>query len=284
MAGGAHAGAAATAWPARCARATSSRCAPLPDGGLPDEVAPLVRRAQRLLQRLRQSLDTQRAFVADAAHELRSPLTALKLQLELLRARRDEADARRGARRASAPASSAPPAWSSSCWRWRAASPARAARPQERVDLAEVARQAVAETVPFAASRGSRVRAARAERRSSCVGDPVALALLVRNLVDNAVRYSPPGSRVELARAGDAGGADCCRSTTPAPASRRPSASACSTASTAAPRAAKSGTGLGLAIVRSVAAAHGATVALDRSPLGGLRVDGALRAASGGAS
>ncbi len=53
---------------------------PLPAAGLPDEVAPLVTALNALLQRLGQSLDTQRAFVADAAHELRSPLTALKLQ------------------------------------------------------------------------------------------------------------------------------------------------------------------------------------------------------------
>jgi len=56
---------------------------PLPAAGLPDEVAPLVASLNALLQRLGESLDTQRAFVADAAHELRSPLTALKLQLQL---------------------------------------------------------------------------------------------------------------------------------------------------------------------------------------------------------
>jgi two-component system OmpR family sensor kinase/two-component system sensor histidine kinase QseC len=57
----------------------------LPADGLPDEVAPLVSALNALLQRLGRSLDAQRAFVADAAHELRSPLTALKLQLQLLR-------------------------------------------------------------------------------------------------------------------------------------------------------------------------------------------------------
>ena len=57
-----------------------------------------------------------------------------------------------------------------------------------------------------------------------------------------------------------------------APASRRPSASACSTASIAAAAGDEAGTGLGLAIVRSVAARHGADLRLGDSPLGGLRV------------
>ncbi|WP_310740785.1 histidine kinase dimerization/phospho-acceptor domain-containing protein [Aquincola sp. J276] len=65
--------------------------APLPDDGLPDEVAPLVGSLNALLQRLGAAFDTQRAFVADAAHELRSPLTALKLQVQLLGRVQDEA-------------------------------------------------------------------------------------------------------------------------------------------------------------------------------------------------
>src|SRR5438477_351455 len=65
--------------------------APLRSADLPDEVAPLVSALNALLQRLSASLDTQRAFVADAAHELRSPLTALKLQLQMLKRAPDEA-------------------------------------------------------------------------------------------------------------------------------------------------------------------------------------------------
>jgi hypothetical protein len=65
--------------------------APLAVQGLPDEVAPLVQSLNALLQRLAQAFELQRGFVADAAHELRSPLTALKLQAQLVRRAGDDA-------------------------------------------------------------------------------------------------------------------------------------------------------------------------------------------------
>ncbi|HEY9573277.1 MAG TPA: histidine kinase dimerization/phospho-acceptor domain-containing protein, partial [Pusillimonas sp.] len=57
---------------------------PMPSHGLPTEVRPFVRALNRLLERVAESINTQRRFVADAAHELRSPLTALSLQAERL--------------------------------------------------------------------------------------------------------------------------------------------------------------------------------------------------------
>src|SRR5262252_8328371 len=62
---------------------------PLPAQGLPSEVTPLIDAFNTLLRRLATAFDAQRAFTADAAHELRSPLTALTLQLGLLRDARD---------------------------------------------------------------------------------------------------------------------------------------------------------------------------------------------------
>ncbi|MCZ8285113.1 MAG: sensor histidine kinase N-terminal domain-containing protein, partial [Bacteroidia bacterium] len=69
---------------------------PLADTGLPDEVRPLVNELNLLFGRVRTAFEAQRHFVADAAHELRSPLTALKLQAQALR-RSDEAPAEREA-------------------------------------------------------------------------------------------------------------------------------------------------------------------------------------------
>src|SRR5664279_3545316 len=169
--------------------------APVPTGGLPDEVAPLASALNALLERLRHSLDSQRAFVADAAHELRSPLTALKLQLEVLR-RAADATERDAARDALAEGIGRASRLVEQLLALARAEP-DAAFPAERVDLAALARRAIADTSAFAASRSIEVEV-RADEAATVIGDPVALGLLVRNLVDNAVRYSPVRSHVEV--------------------------------------------------------------------------------------
>ena len=250
--------------------------APLATTGLPDEVSPLARALNALLDRLRLSLDAQRAFVADAAHELRSPLTALKLQLELLRRAGSDQD-RDSARDAIGAGIERASRLVEQLLALARSEPGALAVAKERVDLAEVTRRAVAETVPFAASRGVEFELV-AEAPAFILGDAVSLGLLARNLADNAARYSPPGSRVGVTVAADASGTTL----------------AVDDAGPGIPEAERqrvfdrfyrraesgeSGSGLGLAIVRSVAAAHGASVALERSPLGGLRV--AVRFAAG---
>ena len=104
---------------------------------------------------------------------------------------------------ASAKASSAPRRLVEQLLALARSEPGAAPAARERVDLAEIARRMVAETVPFAASRRIEFELT-APAPAFIVGDPVALGLLVRNLVDNAARYSPPGSRVEVAVDADA--------------------------------------------------------------------------------
>ena len=137
------------------------------------------------------------------------------------------------------------------------------------LDLSEVVRQAVAETVPYALSRGTEVELF-ADEPVSVDGDKTALAVLARNLVDNAVRYSPAASRVEVRVSLEAGAptlqVDDAGPGIPADERER-------VFDRFYRREARDadGTGLGLAIVRSVAARHGAQVSLGESPLGGLR-------------
>lgn len=242
---------------------------PLPTVGLPDEVAPLVGALNGLLQRLDASLGVQRAFVADAAHELRSPLTALKLQMQLLQRAPDDAARAQAAQALNAGIDRAARLVEQLLALARTEPGASLAQPVD-LELGEVVRAAVAETVPFARSRGTTM-ALFADAPVPMRGDAAALAVLARNLVDNAVRYSPHGSRVEL-RVSRPGGAArlCVDDAGPGiPVEERARVFDRFYRHAAGGEA---GSGLGLAIVRSVAERHGATVSLSESPLGGLRV------------
>jgi two-component system OmpR family sensor kinase/two-component system sensor histidine kinase QseC len=242
---------------------------PLPAEGLPDEVAPLVGALNGLLQRLGTSLGAQRAFVADAAHELRSPLTALKLQMQLLQRAPDEAS-RQQATRALTDGIDRAARLVEQLLTLARAEPGAPAATHAPVELNEAVRAAVAETVPFATARGIVIELF-AEAPVTVRGDAAALTALARNLTDNAVRYAPAGTRVELRVLFDAGVPtlqvdDAGPGIAPSERERvfdrfyRHAAGD------------EPGTGLGLAIVRGIAQQHGATVSLSDSPLGGLRV------------
>ncbi len=236
--------------------------------GLPDEVAPLALSLNALLERLRTSLDTQRAFVADAAHELRSPLTALKLQLELLR--RAGSDADRDAAREALAAGIERASRLVEQLLALARSEPTAAVVFERVDLAEIARRAVAETVPFASGRRVEFELV-ADAPVPVVGDALSLGLLVRNLADNAARYAPPDSHVTL-HIGIDDGAATLRIDDAGPGIPEADRARVFDRFYRRAGAVEAGSGLGLAIVKGVAEAHGATVALSQSPASGLRV------------
>ena len=242
---------------------------PLPTRGLPDEIAPLVEALNGLLQRLGQSLTTQRAFVADAAHELRSPLTALKLQLQLLR--RSPSDAARGvAIDALAAGIDRAARLVEQLLTLARSEPGSGALVSEPLDLGEVVRQALADTVPYAVSRGVELELLASEP-VAVNGDAAALAALARNLADNAVRHAPVASTVQMRVFSDAGLAtlqvdDAGPGIVPEQRERVFDRFYRHGGGEGA------GTGLGLAIVRNVATAHGASVELGDSPMGGLRV------------
>ncbi|HMC16749.1 MAG TPA: ATP-binding protein, partial [Albitalea sp.] len=243
--------------------------APLRSADLPDEVAPLVSALNALLQRLSASLDTQRAFVADAAHELRSPLTALKLQLQMLKRAPDEA-ARSAAIDALAAGIERAVRLVEQLLALARSEPGAPATVKEPLDLSELVRAAVADIVPNAHGRGTVVEL-YADAPVTVTGDKTALAALVRNLADNAVRYSPPGARVEL-RVMQEEGAALLQVDDAGPGIPSDERERVFDRFYRRTTNDEAGTGLGLAIVRSVAAMHGATVELGTSELGGLRV------------
>jgi two-component system OmpR family sensor kinase len=242
---------------------------PVEDRHLPVEVRPFAVAINRLLARVGQSMESQRRFVADAAHELRSPLTALKLQLQAVRRAGDYA-ARRAALEALGAGIERATHLVEQLLTLARSDPAAGAPSLRDVDLSEAVRLAVADVVPIAVARAITLEL-DADAGITLRGDATALRILARNLVDNAVRYSPGGARVEvrLSATPDGPQLQVDDSGPGIPAAER---SRVFDRFYRRETGTESGSGLGLAIVKAIAEQHGARVALADSPLGGLRV------------
>ena len=242
---------------------------PLADDDLPSELEPLVAELNRLLARLLDSFALQRDFIADAAHELRSPLTALRLQFQLL-TRAPDADAAAHAAQSLGAAIERAIHLAEQLLTLARSDPHEAHGALESVDLGTVAGTAIADSHVLAAARG--IELSLDSRDPVPVrADPDALRILVRNLLDNAIRYTPTGGGVEVRCGSSADGAvlevlDDGPGIAPAERER--------VFDRFYRRAAlqESGTGLGLAIVKAIAERHGARIRLSEAPSGGLHV------------
>jgi two-component system OmpR family sensor kinase/two-component system sensor histidine kinase QseC len=243
--------------------------APLPSSRLPGELRPLVDELNRLLDRLQESFAAQRAFIADAAHELRSPLTALRLQLQLFDRAPDDA-ARSIARVGLGGAVERSIHLVEQLLTLARSEPQELAPSAQNVDLRSIAAQAIADTHPLASARSIEL-SLDGESPAFIRGDADALRALVRNLVDNAVRYSPPGGSVRVRCEAQAGRVRL-RVTDSGPGIPPADRARVFDRFHRQPGRQELGTGLGLAIVKAVAARHGAAVNLGDAPGGGLEV------------
>jgi len=249
------------------ARRAPTSLDPVPVLESPEEVQPLVRSLNDLLARLGDAFDTQRRFAADAAHELRTPLTALTLQIQI--ARRAESPEERvvaldrleqGVKRATRLVQ-------------QLLTMARldpdAARTATSFDLAAVAASVVEEKTPFAEQQ--RIALSLAAVPVTVYGQEDALRILLANLVDNALRYTPPGGSVDVRVApdGDQARVDVADS---GPGIAEEERERVFDRFYRGRQAPGGGSGLGLAIVRQIITLHGGSIALDKSPSGGLLV------------
>jgi two-component system OmpR family sensor kinase len=250
---------------------------PLPDERLPGEVQPLVSALNDLLGRLGAALDRERGFLADAAHELRTPLTALHLQMGTLARATDETERVDAMDKLSAGVQRAIRLVEQLLSLARQEPRADVRPVQLRLD--ELVRDVVAEMVPLADARRIDLGISASEA-VNVLGDVDALRTLVRNLVDNAVRYTPEGGRVDLTvrdstlRVIDNGPGI-------PPAERK----MVFDRFYRTPGTVPTGSGLGMAIVKTIADAHGASIALEDAGNGqGLAVTVKFPAARFGAS
>ncbi|AEK61025.1 ATP-binding protein [Collimonas fungivorans] len=168
---------------------------PLAEQQVADEIRPLIGSINRLLRRVADNMDAQRRFLADAAHELRSPLTALSLQAENLAAT-DLSPAskarllplRQGLNRSKALLEQL----------LTLARSQNTGAPQlAQVSLQAVLRRVMEDSLPLAQARQIDI-GIEADTEIMLAAHEVDIVALVRNLIDNAIRYTPQGGNVEL--------------------------------------------------------------------------------------
>jgi two-component system OmpR family sensor kinase len=250
---------------------------PLPNEPLPDEVQPLVSALNDLLVRLGAALERERAFMADAAHELRTPLTALNLQMEMLARATNEVERADAMDRLSAGVQRAIRLVEQMLSLAR--QEPRVDRSRVSVALHEIAREVVAELVPFADAKQIDLGISESQP-AFARGDPDALRTLIRNLVDNAVRYTPAGGRVDVCLEGHTNRI-VLRVVDTGPGIPPEERARVFDRFYRRPGTSPPGSGLGMAIVKAIADTHGATVALDSGPEGhGLAVTVSFPSAS----
>ncbi len=235
----------------------------------PSEMLPLLAALNRLFERITAMVEAERRFTADAAHELRTPIAAIRIQAQVALAETDEAERRHALLATLAGCDRATRLVDQLLTLSRLES--GAAPPMAPLDLATLAQRVAAELAPAALRRGQHL-SLDAPRPCRVAGNDALAAALLRNLIDNALRYSPDGAAVQvtvsqvgdrvLLQVEDSG-----------------------TGLSEADRLrlgerffrvlgnGQTGSGLGWSIVRRIAAAHGATVLAASSPaLGGLAV------------
>jgi two-component system OmpR family sensor kinase len=251
----------------------------MPEPTAEDEVGELARTLEEMLRSLDAAsaeregvMQRQREFVADASHELRTPLTSVLANLELLQASLDGAG--QGEHREivdSALRSSKRMGRLVADLLLLARADAGRQDPHRRVDLAEIAGDAAAEVAPLI---GTRELAIDIDRPLWLEGSRDELHRMILNLLDNAIRYTPSRSRVELALREEDGDAvvEVADDGPGIPESMRTQVfDRFVRGQRSADTAPGTGTGLGLAIVSAVVDSHGGSVEATESEQGGAR-------------
>jgi two-component system, OmpR family, sensor kinase len=235
----------------------------LPDEEVPEEIAGFVHAINRLLARTGVLMAEQRRFIADAAHELRSPLTALSVQAQNLDhagslpvMRERVAPLRAGIERARQLTEQL-----LSLARTQAAESAPA-----QVDVSRLARDMIGECLPTAEAKGIDMGLDEAAALT-VVANPGTLRLILKNALDNAIRYTPSGGEVtlRLTQEGDEAVMEVIDSGPGIPAAERERVFDPFYRITGS---AGGGSGLGLAIAREAAARLGGSVSLAEGPGG----------------
>ena len=170
----------------------------LDESAVPEEVAPLVSSINDLLSRLKLSLTTQKRFLADAAHQLKTPLAGLRMQADLAQRETDADELKKSLKQIGRASIRATHTVNQLLALARAETTGRSLT-QTPVDLVHTVSEAIQDSVPRALEKQIDLGyegPPLGEAASRVQGNGMLLAELVRNLLDNAINYTPAGGQV----------------------------------------------------------------------------------------
>jgi two-component system sensor histidine kinase TctE len=240
---------------------------PIETQQVPEEISPLVRSLNDMLARLAQTIDVQKRFIADAAHQMKTPLAGMRMQAELALRQTDSNDIHRSLEQVAKSSEAATRLVNQLLSLARAENVQTQTGTPDIVDLSILARSVMHDLVPLSFSRQIDLGFEQAPQPVTLPGDPIMLRELLINLLDNALRYTPrKGSitvrtqideirRIAILEVEDTGPG------IPAAERRLVFDRFYRVLGTHTP-----GSGLGLAIVREIALQHNATVEIFNNP------------------
>jgi two-component system, OmpR family, sensor histidine kinase TctE len=169
---------------------------PLDEHSTPFEIRPLIQSINDLMARLDRNLKAQQRFIADAAHQMRTPLAGLRTQAELALRQSDLDEVRQSLRQVVASSGRTQHLVTQLLNLARAEAPVDSRPPFEQLDLNQLARECVEEWLPSALAKDIDLGYEDAGWPARVSGNRSLLRELIGNLLDNAIRYAPPGARV----------------------------------------------------------------------------------------
>lgn len=164
---------------------------------VPEELAPMIAAFNDMMARLSANLDAQQRFIAAAAHQLKTPLTGLKTQIELALAEPGDGQWRDYLRRIAAGVDRAAHLTNQLLRLARVEASQMRSQPREVVELSKLAREVLADFVPQAMARGIDL-GFEGDGQAKIQGVPLLLREMIANLVDNAIKYTPRGGAVTV--------------------------------------------------------------------------------------
>ena len=245
---------------------------PITGEDVPVEILPLTRTIDGLFERLRAMLSLQERFIADAAHQLRTPLAGLRLHVDRARAAHDAATVHDALDHIDQLTQRTARTSTQLLALTRAQSPWTERSSHVPVDLARQIPQAVGQRVPEAIRADIDLGYHGPDGPVWVLGDAPALQELLDNLIDNALRYAGRGARSTVTLLPLPDGGVLLQVEDSGPGVPAEVLERLGERFFRAPDAPAGGTGLGLAIVQQIAQQHGAQVAFGNAPNGGLRI------------